>query len=64
MLEIQTASYCRDVGGKWTRNTRQSVPPLLFTQGPKLEFTRENIIHAKIQINNNDIIPVVNNNID
>ena len=24
------------VGGKWTRNTRQSVPPLLFTQGPNL----------------------------
>ena len=55
---------CRGVGGKWTRNTHQSVPPLLFTQGPNLEFTRENIIHTKIQINNNDIIRVVNNNID
>ena len=56
--------YFRGVGGKWTRNTRQSVPPLLFTRGPNLEFTRENIIHTNIQTNNNDIIPVINNNID
>ena len=40
---------CRGVEGKRTRNTHQSVPPLLFTQGPNLEFTRENIIHTNIQ---------------
>ena len=36
----------------------------LFTPGSNLEFTRENIIQTNIQTNNNDIIPVINNNID
>ena len=38
---------CRGVGGKWTRNTRQSVLPLLFTQGPTWN-SPEKILYIQI----------------
>ena len=45
-----------------TEHTSVSSSSFIYTRS-NLEFTRENIIHTNIQINN-DIIQVVNNNIN